>query len=1667
MKHLKLFFALFAMLALGVGNAWGADPSVGDVIFQEEFTVTAKTMANAYDFAGTTTWSGSTSGLSYASSSTSSYMETQTANPITSANFFFVKASESNLTMSGISIPSNTTAITVSFQSNKTIVKCTYSFDGTNFSTGATSISGVKTFDIDCTGKSKLYFKFSKTGTGSNARIDNVIVKVKTISSPSATPVDPTATFSNGSYTVGQTLDLSTLWTSNSNGAVTYTIDNAGTTSASISGSLFTATAAGTCTVKASQEATSAYNAIEKTATITVTAPTPATITLSEAGVETSVSGKNVGDSYTLPTASSQTCGDKKFVGWSTVEIATPGDRPTSKFYEPDATVTLAAEQTFYAVYATEEGSGSVLTQVVDVLNRELTGIKDGSSTYSDWNGKIVTSSAVYAGNSAGGNNAIQLRSAADKAASGVITTSSGGKATNITIVWENSTQAGRTLNIYGKNTAYNEVADLRDDSKKGTLIGTIVKGTSTSLTIDEDYEYIALCSNSGAMYLASVSITWTSGGGISYSDYTTSCQAAPEPAVLVSIAANAEGKDEFTEGDAFEKATITATYADETTKDVTSLATFTGYDMNTTGTQTVNVEYEGKTTSYKITVNPKPTYTITWNNAGTTNETKVVQGAALGELPTVTDDCPSGKKFMGWTAATEINSDGSGIVYVEETDIPTSDMTYYAVFAVVTSTGEPVTSYKKVTTISDGTYLIAATNGSSSYAYTGQVTGKTYGGYTNVTISSDEIATKPTDALEVTVKVTDGKFSMHDGTSYLYLSAAAKNELHFTNTEKVDWILDEGKIKNSSITTENRYLQFNSASGSERFACYKSTQKDAFLYKKVTTTPETKSDYSLDCTIHTEPTWTISKDAIDFADKYVGVSYTETFTISASNLTDDIALAIDGSNFTVSPTSIATDAEFPQTVTVTYTPTTVDTHNATLNITSGSTLSKSITLTGSATEATIYTLTALADIKPTDKVIIVGTSGGSTYAMSNDNGTSKAPDAVAVEVADNKIATNETNILWNIAKNGDNLTIYPADQTAKWLYCLADDNNGVRVGTGNAKEFTIDKGYLYTTQTTSARHIGIYNNADWRCYKPSGDAVGGNIAGQSFAFYVLPDTKPSISATPASKDFGVLTVGEIVTQEIKITALNITQELTAELTGEGFTKSEIVDNKITITFAPTAKQEYSATLTISAGTEASASVTLAGEGVAAAYSVTYDKNGAEGDAPTDEAKYVAGSKVTVAGQDDMTKAGYRFAGWKYGEDIYKAGAKFTMPAENVTFVAQWEEKANFSEGFWVLVTDESELATDDYVVIAAADYNVAMKSYESGNNCKQVSVTKANNLLIWNENVGVFQLAKESENYTFQDVNTEQYLYAAGGTSSNYLRAADEIPADENAKKYTWTISIADNKATIKAQIEDNGENKARNTIMYNATEGINGQLFSCYSSGQKAIALYKYVTVPVVELHSGDNSALITVLEGKTVNVKLNRSFTANDGYYTLCVPFDIAASAIGTAYTLGEITEHVSGEEGGIKIYLTSVSKIEAGVPYLVLPKTLTNPVFENVEIVNTTGSDYTITGDGVKVSFTGIINGGGQTNGTTEYYVGDNGYLYNGTVDKLGLRAFFTITNTEGQAVSNLRARVVAQEDEATGVEDITAPEGQVLKVIENGQLIIIRNGEKYNVQGQRL
>ena len=225
--------------------------------------------------------------------------------------------------------------------------------------------------------------------------------------------------------------------------------------------------------------------------------------------------------------------------------------------------------------------------------------------------------------------------------------------------------------------------------------------------------------------------------------------------------------------------------------------------------------------------------------------------------------------------------------------------------------------------------------------------------------------------------------------------------------------------------------------------------------------------------------------------------------------------------------------------------------------------------------------------------------------------------------------------------------------------------------------------------------------------------------------------------------------------------------------------------------------------------------------------------------------------------------------------------------------------------------------------------------------------------------------------------------------------------------------------------------------------------------------------VTNILIEIGDGDNSDVITDNKDKVVNVKVNRTFKANDGYYTICLPFDIAASEIGKAYQVTSITEHVA-EEGFFMVF-NEVETIEAGQPYLILPKNLTNPIFENVTITYTGGGE-TVHAEGAGINFdmVGVINGGGQTD-LGQYWVGDNGYFYNGdgtsTTAKLGLRTLFNITDQQGQPVK-IRARVVLGENAATGLDNITNGENTTIKVIENGQLIIIRNGEKFNAQGMR-
>lgn len=150
---------------------------------------------------------------------------------------------------------------------------------------------------------------------------------------------------------------------------------------------------------------------------------------------------------------------------------------------------------------------------------------------------------------------------------------------------------------------------------------------------------------------------------------------------------------------------------------------------------------------------------------------------------------------------------------------------------------------------------------------------------------------------------------------------------------------------------------------------------------------------------------------------------------------------------------------------------------------------------------------TDLADITATDEVVITMAKGESVYALTSEKGSSDAPTAVAVIVKDGELsAAPADNLVWNIANDKGNLTIYPKGQTATWLY-TTNDNDGVRIGTNSNKTFVINSGYLQNTGTN--RYLGVYNNAEWRCYTKTTT----NIAGQTLCFYVKGTPKTALEA--------------------------------------------------------------------------------------------------------------------------------------------------------------------------------------------------------------------------------------------------------------------------------------------------------------------------------------------------------------------------------------------------------------------------------------------------------------------------------------------------------------------------------------------------------------------------
>lgn len=221
-------------------------------------------------------------------------------------------------------------------------------------------------------------------------------------------------------------------------------------------------------------------------------------------------------------------------------------------------------------------------------------------------------------------------------------------------------------------------------------------------------------------------------------------------------------------------------------------------------------------------------------------------------------------------------------------------------------------------------------------------------------------------------------------------------------------------------------------------------------------------------------------------------------------------------------------------------------------------------------------------------------------------------------------------------------------------------------------------------------------------------------------------------------------------------------------------------------------------------------------------YKVTFNV-GTGTSTPTIADQYVNPGEKVLAPTTNPTKEDYVFVEWQLN------GSKFdfnTIIDKDIELVAKY--------GQWQLVTDASDLAAGDKIVIAAKDYDVALSfqnGSSSGNNRAATSITKdtENNTITVTDDDQVITLEEGTKENTFALYTGGGYLYAAS-SSSNYLKTQEK--KDDNA---SFSITINDSgDATVKAQ----GTN-THNLLRYNRSS----KLFSCYESGQNDIVIYKLV--------------------------------------------------------------------------------------------------------------------------------------------------------------------------------------------------------------------------------
>lgn len=277
-------------------------------------------------------------------------------------------------------------------------------------------------------------------------------------------------------------------------------------------------------------------------------------------------------------------------------------------------------------------------------------------------------------------------------------------------------------------------------------------------------------------------------------------------------------------------------------------------------------------------------------------------------------------------------------------------------------------------------------------------------------------------------------------------------------------------------------------------------------------------------------------------------------------------------------------------------------------------------------------------------------------------------------------------------------------------------------------------------------------------------------------------------------------------------------------------------------------------------------------------------------------------------------------------------------------------------ETLFVRVNDASQLADGDVVVIGNAASHALMSTQEEKKRRKAISATfDEDGRPTVPDGAQLITLSRRSKGWMLKVDDT--HCLAASNSSTQELKTVT------TSSKELTTAKIDIDPLTGDAQIEFIGSRANNTCLRFSSTSSVG--FFQCYSSpySVKPVQIYRRVlrvgplhlyADPSSESETDDNATQLSRANGHLAeSITLHRTFCADGGWYTLCLPFAITPSDIATTLQ-GAVVERLSSagraEDGAPLLSFKRTNAVAAGQPFIMKPSaTVTDPVFSSRDIV----------------------------------------------------------------------------------------------------------------------